>query len=132
MPFSRFRRLAYSTDHTVSKHPPLLSALVSKKTKGEEIMNKPTRSRPYRTSKFEGPVSEKKLRFARNAISAIFENSEIIPSLRKITIDLQTGTWTATAILTDKLGKVEPKQSEASSLEAQKASHSIRFEFETK
>ena len=93
-------------------------------------MNKPTRSRPCRTSKLDDPTSEKKLRFARDAISAIFENSEIIPSLRKITIDLQAGTWTATAILTDKLGKAEPKQSEASNAEGQKASHSIRFEFQ--
>lgn len=72
-------------------------------------MNRPTRSKANRRHRFTDPVCDKNFALVQEAISAIFEHSALTPNLRRITIDVQSGTWTATALVTGKMNEANSK-----------------------
>ena len=94
-------------------------------------MNRQTRSKANRRHRFNDPVRDQNFSLVQAAISAIFEHSTLTPNLRRITIDVQSGTWTAIALVTGKMDEANSNDgTTVSRKNKQTGSHKIRFAFE--
>jgi hypothetical protein len=79
------------------------------------------------------PLCEKNFKIVQRAIATIFGHLQTGTDLKKITMDIRKGTWTATVIVTGELDNVirGREKAEPTTSTAQKTSGRIRFVFHT-
>jgi hypothetical protein len=89
------------------------------------------RSRAKNTRRPAAKGCDRNLRLVRQAVATIFKNPEIGSIIRKITIDVKNGTWSATVLVNGKAIEDDRKEKAAPvKTKSQNGSAKMRFEFQ--